>query len=123
MRTWLFAISAACAVHFSSIASGTESGWAEAQKQVLQVDRQWADAEIGRDATALRRLLDDGFIAAYGSGKMVDKEAFIKDVIGDPTDKILSQDLGDITIRVQGDTAVLVETDTIRGSDRGQPYV
>ena len=93
MRKWLVAISAACAAHFSSIASSTEPGWTEAQKQVLQVDRQWADAEIRRDATALRRILDDGFMVVYASGKVADKEAFIKNVIGDPTDKILSQDL------------------------------
>lgn len=123
MSKWLLAISVVCAVHFSSIANSAESAWTEAQKQVLQVDRQWADAELRRDAPALRRILDDGFIAVYGSGKVVDKEAFIKNAIGDPTDKILSQDLGDITVRVQGDTAVLVETDTIRGTDGGQPYV
>jgi ketosteroid isomerase-like protein len=123
VRKWLFAISAACAVHFSSIAGSAEPGWTEAEKQVLQVDRQWADAEIRRDATALRNILDDRFMAVYGSGRVADKEAFIKDVIGDPTDKILSQDLGDITVRVQGDTAVVVETDSIRGSDGGQPYV
>jgi uncharacterized protein (TIGR02246 family) len=123
MSKWLLAISAACAVHFSAIANSAEAAWTEAQKQVLQVDRQWADAELRRDATALRRILDDGFIAVYGSGKVVDKETFIKDVIGDPSDKMLSQDLGDITVRVQGNTAVVVETDTIRGTDGGQPYV
>jgi uncharacterized protein (TIGR02246 family) len=116
------AIIAVCAVHFSALACGTESGWTEAQKQVLQVDRQWADAEIRRDATALRRILDDGFIAVYGSGRVSDKETFIKDAIGDPTDRILSEDFGDITVRVQGDTAVLVETDTIKGSEGGHPY-
>jgi hypothetical protein len=91
MSKWLLAISAACAVHFSAIANSAEAAWTEAQKQVLQVDRQWADAELRRDATALRRILDDGFIAVYGSGKVVDKETFIKDVIGDPSDKMLSQ--------------------------------
>jgi len=123
MSKWLLAIAAGCAAHFSSIANGSEPAWTEAQRQVLDVGRQWADAEIRRDAPALRRILDDGFVAVYGSGKVVDKEAFIKDVIGNSSDKILSQDIGDITVRVQGDTAVLVVTDTIRATDGGQPYL
>lgn len=123
MSKWLVAIGAACAVHFSTIANSAESAWTEAQGQVLLVDRQWADAELRHDATALRRLLDDGFIAVYGSGKLVDKETFIKDVTGDPTDRMLSQDREDITVRVHGNTAVVVQTDTIRGTDGGRPYV
>jgi ketosteroid isomerase-like protein len=123
MSKLLLGISAACAVLFFSIASSSEPSLAEAQKQLLRVDREWADAELRRDANALRRILDDSFIAVYGSGKVVDKEAFIKNVIGDASDKILSQDISDITVRVQGDAAVLVETDTIRGTDDGQPYV
>jgi len=123
MGKLLLGVSAACAVLCSSIAISTESSSAEAQQQVLRVDRAWADAEIRRDADALRRILDDGFIAVYGSGRVVDKETFIKNVIGDGSDRIVSQDLGDITVRVQGDTAVVVETDTARGADNGQPYV
>ena len=123
MSKWLPAISVACAVLFSSIADSTEPVWTEAQQQVLNVDRQWADAEIKRDASSLRRILDDGFIAVYGSGKVVDRETFIKNVIGDVSGNILSQDIGDITVRVQGGTAVLVETETIRGTDGGQAYV
>ena len=54
---------------------------------------------------------------------MVDKETFINNVVGHSSDKILSQDFGDITVRVQGDAAVVVETDTARGTDNGQPYL
>ncbi len=114
---------AACAVLCSPFACGAEPGFTEAQQQVLRVDRMWADAEIRRDAIALRRILDDSFIAVYGSGKVVDKETFINNVVGDSSDKILSQDFGDISVRVQGDAAVVVETDTARGTDNGQPYV
>jgi ketosteroid isomerase-like protein len=119
----LLGISVASAVLCVSVANGVESGSADAQQQILRVDRAWADAEIRRDANALRRILDDGFIAVYGSGRTADKETFIKNVIGDGSDRILSQVLSDITVRVNGDTAVVVETDTARGTDSGQPYV
>lgn len=55
--------------------------------------------------------------------KLRTTETFIKDVIGDSTDKISSQDLGDITLHVQGDTAVLAKTDTARGTHGDQRYV
>jgi uncharacterized protein (TIGR02246 family) len=122
MNGWLLGMSAACALAWPC-AGGAALSAEDAKEQVLRVDRDWANAEIQRDAGALGRILDEKFIAVYGSGKVVDKETFIKDVIGDGTDRILSQDLSDVTVRVQGNTAVVVETDTIRGADRGQPYV
>jgi uncharacterized protein (TIGR02246 family) len=122
MNRWLPGISALGAIAWSSLASSAAAATADAEQQVLRVDRQWADAEIKRDAATLRRVLDDTFIAVYGSGKVVDKETFIQNVIGDSTDTILSQDLSDLTVRVKGATAVVVETDTVRGTDKGQPY-
>ena len=116
-------ISVASVVVCVSLANSAESGSADAQHQILHIDRAWADAEIRRDANALRRILDDGFIAVYGSGRTADKEMFIKNAIGDGSDRILSQDLSDVTVRVNGDTAVVVETDNVRGTDSGQPYV
>lgn len=122
MNRWRLGISAACAIAWSYTSSAAPSA-EEAKEQVLRLDREWANAEIKRDAGALRHLLDENFIAVYGSGKVVDKATFIKDVIGDGTDRILSQDLSDVTVRVRGNTAVVVETDTIRGTENGQPYV
>ena len=122
MNRWLPVVSAACAMGwpFASVAAASAE---EAKEQVLRVDQEWANAEIQRDAGALGRILDGHFIAVYGSGKVVDKETFIKDVIGDGTDRMRSQDMSDVTVRVRGDTAVVVETDTIRGTDHGQPYI
>jgi ketosteroid isomerase-like protein len=75
----------------------------------------------GRRRT-LRHILDDRFVATFGAAKPLDREGFIKEVIGSDTDKIVSQDLSDETVRVDGDTAVVVETDTVRGTDNGEPY-
>ena len=104
-------------------AIGATSKQEDAEQEVMKVDQEWVEAEVARDAPALRRILDDNFIAVYGSGKVVDKETFIQDVIGDGSDKILSHDFGDFTFRLQGDTAMLVETGTIRGTRNGKPYV
>lgn len=47
-------------------------------------------------------------VVTFGAGKAIDKEGFIKEVIGDDTDVMLSQDLTDQTVRVDRDTAVIV---------------
>ena len=95
---------------------------AQAAQQVLDVDRAWADAEVKHDAAALRRILDDHFVATFGAGKPYDKEGFIKAVIGGAPDPTESQDLSDRTVRVDSDTAVIVETDTLRGTNEGKAY-
>ena len=127
MNKSLCGFGVAVAVATWSVASSTPTTGGAAtpaamQQAVLKVDRAWADAEINRDAAALRRILDDHFIATYGAGGSVDKEAFIKDVIGDPNDKLQSQDLSDIEVRIAANTAVVVETDTVHGVNNGQPY-
>jgi hypothetical protein len=103
-------------------ASDSKASSAEAERQLLQLEREWTAAEIKRDVVKLRQILDDQFVATFGSGDVIDKEGFIKAVVGDENDIILSQDLTDETIRVDRDTAVVVETDTVHGTDKGEPY-
>src|ERR1700674_717278 len=101
-------------------ASGTPA--TDSQRQVLKLEREWATAEIKRDATTLRRILDDHFVATFGAGKPIDKEGFIKAVVGDDTDVMLSQDLTDETVLVDRDTVVSLGTDTVRGTAEGKAY-
>ncbi len=95
---------------------------AKAEQQVLDLDRAWADAEVKHDEAALRRILDDQFVATFGTGKPYDREGFIKVVIGGNPDPTESQDLSDRMVRIDADTAVIVETDTVRGTDEGKAY-
>lgn len=103
-------------------ASDSTASSAEAEQQLLKLEGEWTAAEIKRDVTKLRQILDDKFVFTFGAGEAIDKEGFIKIVVGDETDVILSQDLTDKTVRVDGDTAVVVETDTVQGTDKGEPY-
>ena len=91
-------------------------------QQLRKLEQQWIAAEIKRDPATLRRILDERFMATFGTGKSVDKEGFIKVVLGDGADNTLSQDLSEQALRVADDTAVIFETDTVRGIDHGKPY-
>ena len=87
---------------------------AEAEKQVINLGRQWAAAEDKADSATLRSILDDRFNATFGSGKTYNKEAYIKAMIGDGVvDATGSQTLTDETVLV---------ADTARGTDKGEAY-
>jgi len=114
-------VAVALPLHAAS-ASDVEASSTESERQVLQLQREWTAAEIKRDVLKLRQILDDQFVVTFGSGDAIDKEGFIEAVIGDENEVILSQDLTDQTIRIDGDTAVVVLTDTVHGTSKGEPY-
>lgn len=126
MKTgWQVGLIAACIWTSSSLAGEAakpETSGADEEQQLFKLEREWIAAEIKLDPAALRRILDDRFIATFGATKSVDKEGFVKVVLGDGGDTTLSQDLSEETVRVVDDTAVIFETDTVRGIDHGKPY-
>lgn len=94
----------------------------DAKQEVLDLEKKWVEAEIKHDEATLRRILDDKFVASFGAGKPYDKEAFIKGILGGDVDPTESQTLTDRTVIIDGDTAVVVGTDTERGTKRGAPF-
>jgi hypothetical protein len=54
--------------------------------------------------------------------KPYDKEGFIKAIVSDDVDPTESQTLTDETVVIDDDTAVVVGTDTVRGTDKGAAY-
>jgi len=125
MKSLLMGLVAACILATSSLAgepraSGTPA--AEGERQVRMLQQEWVTAEINGDVGALRRILDDRFVATFDAGKPMNKEAFIKEITGDPTDVIQSQDVTDETYLVDRDTAVTLGTDTVRGTADGKAY-
>lgn len=95
---------------------------ADAKQQILDLEQIWVAAEHNHDAATLRRILDDKFLASFNAGKPLDKEAFIKVIVTGEVDPTESQSLSDRNIIIDQDTAVVVGTDTERGTKRGQAY-
>jgi len=96
-------------------------GLADAKQQAMQLLRDWVTAENAHDAAALERILDDQFISTYGAGKPTRKAAFIASLTKGKADPRQSQSLTDETIVVDGDTAILVGTDTFHRTDHAEP--
>lgn len=117
----------ACVVALASYASAetpesTDNGKADAsaEQSLIALEQQWAKAETTRDAPALRRILDDKFVFTFGAGELLDKNGFIQAVTSGEPDPSESQALSERTTRVDGDTAVVVGTDTVRRTKNGK---
>lgn len=118
---WLLA----CCMAALSLATGPTSSQAQpptdARQQLLDLENEWVAAEDNHDAAVLRRILDEGFVATFGAARTYDKEAFIK-LFGGDVDPTASQTLTYEAVIIDGDTAVLVGTDTARGTRDGTAY-
>ena len=94
----------------------------DARQQVLDLGKEWVAAEIQHDVVTLDRILDNKFLASFGSEKPYDKAAFIKEVTRGDVDPTESQTLNDESVIVDRDTAVVVGTGTERGTHNGAAY-
>ena len=92
------------------------------KQQVLQLEDDWVVAESKHDATTLKRILDDKFVARFGAGKLIDKETFIREIVRSDIDPSITQTLTDRTVIIDNDTAVVIGTDTERGMKNDAAY-
>jgi hypothetical protein len=104
-----------------SFLSLTGAQAADAKEQVMNVLRDWVKAENEHDVAALQRILDDKFITTNAAGAPHDKDYFIKALTKGKPDPRQSQSLTDESVVVDGDTAVMVGTDTFHMTDGAKP--
>ena len=126
-RTWnVLCLTLACCIAASAVAKEPKNSKtpppADATQQVLDLEDEWVAAEHNRDGATLRRILDDKFVASFGTGKPIDKEAFLKELVSTTVDPTESQSLTDRRVILDQDTAVVVGTDTERGTRKGAAY-
>jgi len=121
---FLFLAVSCCVAAGYVVTNPKESGVssADAKQQVLDLSKKWVAAEIQHDATTLRRILDEKFVASFGVEEPYNKETFIKAIVTGDVDPTESQTLTDETVVIDQDTAVEVGTDTVRGTDKGAAY-
>src|SRR5215831_6449 len=125
LRAVLFLIFVCCVIVSSPAIAQKETTSplpADPKQEILDLGQQWVAAENKHDTTTLGRILDDKFVASFDTGKPYDKEAFIKLIVSDDVDPTESQTLTDETVLIDGDTAVVVGTDTDRGTEKGVAY-
>jgi ketosteroid isomerase-like protein len=95
-----------------------------AEEEVAEAARRRADALVGRDEAALRRLMHPALQWTTYRGEVLDYEAYIASNIGGSV-AWQAQRLEEVKVTVAGDVAVLTAlvTDEVRRSGRDQSLV
>ena len=120
MRSFVMAlVFSAAAFSLAAQAQGSRSAASiDARQQVMNATAEWIAAENKHDAAALSRILDDNFISTFAANKPRGKADFIRGIVNGPIDPSQSQSLTDVSVVVDGDTAVTVGTDTFHSATK-----
>ena len=96
------------------------------EKAIVQMEKDWTEAGIKKDVATLDRILADDWMAIDFEGKTMTKAAALADMkSGASTNS--SVELGEMKVRVYGDTAIVhgsdTEKSTYKGKDSSGHYV
>jgi ketosteroid isomerase-like protein len=90
------------------------------QDVLMQLERDWDAAFHRRDAAFLDSVLAPDFVATYAEGQRADRDTELKHA-REFNQQIDSSVLDDFNIKVYGDTAVVLFTQTMTGPSKGKP--
>ncbi len=80
---------------------------ARAEDEIVKLERDWLAAEASGDITALRALIADDFIGSSSGAKILTKDDILPALEAN-TNRLPKSSLGESTVRVSGDCAVLM---------------
>lgn len=88
------------------------------EDQIRQMEIEWGDAFLRRDLDALDRLMTDEYILTDPLGSVRDKADSLAAI---ETSEVLfeSTESDNVTVRINGDTAVVTGRSTFRGRYKG----
>jgi hypothetical protein len=96
----------------STIRTNAQSSQSANTKDLLvKIEKEWANANVTQNVATLNTILSDDLIFTTYDGKVLDKAAVLKSV---KDEKIESDDLSEIVIRIYGTTAVITGRSTVK---------
>jgi ketosteroid isomerase-like protein len=96
----------------------TQKGKAGTEQALMQMERDWTAAALNKDAAALDKILADDWVGQNPAGMATKTEALADLKSGD--NKLESETLGDMKVRIFGDTAVVTGSDDEKSSYKGK---
>jgi ketosteroid isomerase-like protein len=95
---------------------------APVEQTLMQLERDWTQASLKKDIDALNRIMADDWVAIDFQGKTVTKAQTLANLkAGLPATQAAG--LGEMKVRVFGDTAVVTGSDTEKSSSKGKDVV
>lgn len=93
---------------------------ARVEQELRNLVRMWDEADVKGDATRLDRLLADEF--AFVGGET--KAQYLASVKSKSPDSVIESAVSeDVQVQVYGDMALVTGLDTIKGKNKGQPFI
>lgn len=86
---------------------------------LIQMERDWSEADIHKDAEVLKRILADDWIGIDFEGTALNKDQALHGVVSD-SGSLESTVLRNMKVRVYGKTAVVTGIDTETGDYHGK---
>ena len=83
----------------------------EAERYIIESERQWAESVATGDATVVERILADDFVGVDPTGRLYDKATMISDT-RDAPNYFVSNRANEIKVRFYGDMAVAQGSET-----------
>jgi ketosteroid isomerase-like protein len=77
----------------------------EAERYIIESERQWAESVASGDTTAIQRILADDFVGVDPKGRQYDKSVMISET-GNAPKYFASNQLNNVKVVFYGDTAV-----------------
>ena len=90
------------------------------QEILIQLEHDWDAAFLKKDIKFIETVLADEFIATYGDGSRGDKAKELK-LTEEFDQQVFGSSVGDFTVKVYGDTAVVLLTKRMIGPKDGKP--
>ena len=89
-----------------------------AEAELKQIESDWTDAQKTRNVEKLREILADAWVGIGPDGTKSDKAKAIED-LKSQANSLDSIELGPITVRVFGNTAIVTGSDTEKSKEHG----
>lgn len=83
----------------------------EAERYIIESERQWAESVATGDPTVVERILADDFVGVDPTGRLYDKATMVSDT-RDAPNYFVSNRANEIKVRFYGDTAVAQGSET-----------
>ncbi len=92
------------------------------EQQLKQMEDDWQKATRTKDATLLKRIIAEDWVATDDKGKALNREQYISQTNSNP-DVAQSNENFDMQVRVYGNTAVVTGGLTEKGTRNGTAYL
>lgn len=104
-----------------ALSSHAQPKLSSAAQALVKIEKDWSDADVKKDVAALNRILAEDWVGIDFQGTVMNKAAVLRDV-GAKSDITATESttLGEMKIRVYGNTAVVSGTEVERSQYRGE---